>query len=80
MPVYLDHAATTPCDPRVVEAMLPYFTQKFGNPGSRNHRFGWEARKAVDVARAQVADLIGAETEAQPSLRPVVEVSWRESG
>jgi cysteine desulfurase len=60
-PIYLDHAATTPCDPRVVEAMLPYFTQVFGNPGSRNHRFGWEAEEGVDKAREQCAALIGAD-------------------
>lgn len=61
LPIYLDHAATTPCDPRVVEAMLPYFTQKFGNPGSRNHRFGWESEEACDIARQQAANLIGAD-------------------
>jgi len=61
LPMYLDHAATTPCDPRVVEAMLPYFTETFGNPGSRNHSFGWAAEEAVDIARRQVASLIGAD-------------------
>ena len=61
LPMYLDHAATTPCDPRVVEAMLPFFTESFGNPGSRNHSFGWKAEEAVDRARRQVADLIGAD-------------------
>lgn len=61
LPIYLDHAATTPCDPRVVEAMLPYFTQKFGNPGSRNHRFGWEAEEGCDIARQQAAELIAAD-------------------
>ena len=59
--IYLDHAATTPCDPRVVEAMLPYFTEHFGNPGSRNHRFGWRAEEGVDKAREQVARLLGAD-------------------
>ena len=60
LPVYFDHAATTPCDPRVVEAMLPFFTEKFGNTGSRNHQFGWQAEEGVDAAREAAAKLIGA--------------------
>ena len=63
LPFYLDHAATTPCDPRVVEAMMPYFTDMFGNPGSRNHSFGWDSENAVDRAREQVAALLGADAK-----------------
>jgi len=59
-PIYLDHNATTPMDPRVLEAMTPYFLNNFGNASSRNHAFGWAAEKGVDNARAQVASLIGA--------------------
>ncbi len=62
-PIYLDNQATTPTDPRIVKAMMPYFTTKFGNPHSRNHLFAWEAEDACELARFQVANLIGASTK-----------------
>ena len=57
LPIYFDYQATTPMDPRVLDAMMPYFIEKFGNPHSRNHHHGWEAEEAVEKARKQVADL-----------------------
>jgi cysteine desulfurase len=59
-PIYFDNHSTSPMDPRVLEAMLPYFTERFGNAASRNHKYGWEAEEAVEIGRKQIADLIGA--------------------
>ncbi|MDT7953383.1 MAG: aminotransferase class V-fold PLP-dependent enzyme, partial [Acetobacteraceae bacterium] len=61
-PIYLDNQATTPTDPRVVDAMLPWFTERFGNPHSAEHRMGTEAEAAVETARAEIAALIGADS------------------
>ena len=60
MPIYLDYQATTPTDPRVVEAMLPWFNAKFGNPHSRSHAYGWQAEEACEIGRRHIANLIGA--------------------
>lgn len=63
LPIYMDNHSTTPCDPRVVDAMLPFFTERFGNAASRNHSFGWEAEEAVDQARRRLAKLIHADAK-----------------
>ena len=60
-PVYLDYGATTPVDPRVVDKMIPYLYERFGNPASNSHAYGWDATAAVDEARSEVAKMIGAD-------------------
>src|SRR5207253_10405060 len=61
LPIYMDSHGTTPPDPRVLDAMMPYLTDRFGNAASRNHKFGWEAEEGVEDARKQIAALIGAD-------------------
>ena len=61
-PIYMDHHATTPVDPRVLEVMLPFFTEQFGNAGSTSHSFGWDAQEAVEAAQKSISHCIGAST------------------
>src|SRR6266498_3711488 len=79
-PIFMDAQSTTPADPRVVEAMLPYFTEKFGHPASRNHPFGWEAEGAVDLARERLQTLIGARDPKEIIFTSGVAEMYREKG
>lgn len=80
LPIYLDYSATTPVDPRVAEKMMQFMTMDgtFGNPASRSHRFGWQAEEAVDIARNQIADLVGADRvkSSLPLVQPNL-TTWR---
>lgn len=73
-PAYLDFQATTPMDPRVLDKMMPYLTERYGNPHSRTHSYGWETETAIEEAREHVARLIGASSKVPPLLPPVLPV------
>jgi len=78
LPIYMDNHATTPLDPRVLDAMMPYLTNRFGNAASRNHKFGWEAEEAVEESRKQIGALIGPRRgrSYSPAARPNPTI-WR---
>src|SRR5881397_3421165 len=75
LPIYMDNHATTPMDPRVLEEMLPYFMEKFGNAASRNHSFGWAGEEGVETARERVAKLVGPRPRKSSSLRARLRVT-----
>src|SRR5580704_12496960 len=80
LPIYMDGHATTPVDPRVFEAMRPYFTELFGNAASTSHRFGWTAQDAVIKARNQVAALLGVEQDTRQGAREIIWTSGATEG
>ena len=76
-PIYLDYSSTTPVDPRVVDALLPFLREDFGNPASRSHAYGWKAEEAVETARQQVADLVGCDPkELVWTSAPLSQSTW----
>ena len=81
-PIYMDYGATTPVDPRVVDAMIPWLREHFGNPASRSHAWGWEAEEAVETARGHVAALIGADVVTAPpfAIKALVRHPLTDSG
>lgn len=80
-PIYLDAQSTTPVDPRVLDAMMPFLTNQYGNPHSRTHAYGWESEAAVEVAREHVGALIGADSKKSSSPQvPLKLITWQSKG